>query len=312
MARAPGTRADIRRWFPEARSVVLCAWSYGRPSPKPPPGEGRIAAYARAPDYHPRLRSLMKELLDWFCREASPGASGRLFVDTSPVLERLYAREAGIGWVGKNTLLLSRRLGSTFLLSGMAVDRELVYDRPSPDHCGACNRCLRACPTQAFPEPRVLDASRCVAYFTVEHRARPIPEEFRPGVGDWAFGCDDCQAACPWTRFAAAKGPLSQEGGRSSLPEGAPRVLNPTLPPSLPLEELASLTPAEFDRRFKDTPLHRTGLAALLRNVLLVMGNSGDPRWRAVLEKSLSHEDPMVAEQAAWSLSRLDKTSKAI
>ena len=295
MARSPDTRADIRRWFPQARSVVLCAWSYGEPTSAAAPGEGRIAAYARAPDYHPRLRSLMKELLGWFCREAAPGAAGRLFVDTSPVLERLYARRAGLGWVGKNTLILSRRLGSMFLLSGMAVDRDLAYDAPARDHCGSCDRCLRACPTQAFPEPRVLDASRCVAYFTVEHRTQSIPEEFRPGVGDWAFGCDDCQTACPWTRFA-----------------GPPSVLEPTLPPSLPLEELSGLTPEEFDRRFKGTPLHRTGHAALLRNTLLVMGNSGDPRWRPALEKHLSHEDPMVAEQAAWSLSRLPKGDAVI
>lgn len=287
MARSPEDRADITRWFPAARSVALCAFSYhdGRPT-EPRPGHGRFARYALPPDYHDELKSRMEALRGWF-REAC-GGDGRVFVDTSPVLERLYARYAGVGWVGKNTMVLSRRIGSFFLLAGLAVDRELEADEPVPDHCGTCTRCLDACPTGAFPAPRVLDASRCVAYFTVEQRKSPVPEAFREGHGDWVFGCDACQDVCPWNRFAV----------RGS-------VFTPRLPPDPDLEELAALSPEEFNRRFKGTPLRRTGWAAVTRNVLLAMGNSRDPRHRATLERYAAHEDPMLAEQARWSLDRL-------
>lgn len=286
MARSPEDRSDITRWFPAARSVVLCAFSYhdGRRH-EPKPGHGRLARYALPPDYHDELKSRMEALRDWV-RER--GGDGRVFVDTSPVLERLYARYAGVGWVGKNTMILSRRIGSFFLLAGLAVDRELKPDEPVPDHCGTCTRCLDACPTGAFPAPRVLDASRCVAYFTVEQRKSPVPEAFRAGHGDWVFGCDACQDVCPWNRFAV----------RGS-------VFTPRLPADPDLEELAGLSPEEFNRRFKGTPLRRTGWAAVTRNVLLAMGNSRDPRHRRTLERYAAHENPTLAEQARWSLDRL-------
>ncbi|MDE2291212.1 MAG: tRNA epoxyqueuosine(34) reductase QueG, partial [Elusimicrobia bacterium] len=281
MARAPEDRPFITRWFPAARSVAVCAFSYhdGAPPPLSDPAKGRMARYALPPDYHPELKGRMKAILSWY-KERVPGGRGKAFSDSSPVLERHYARWAGLGWVGKNSMLLSRRIGSFFLIAGLALDTELDYDVPAPEHCGTCTRCLNLCPTDAFAGPRVLDASKCVAYFTVEQREGPIPEPFRAGHGDWLFGCDVCQDVCPWNRFSV-KG----------------RALRPALPPALDLEETAALSPEAFAERFKGTPLHRTGWKAVVRNALLAMGNSRDVRHRATLERWAAHEDPDLAEQ---------------
>ncbi|MBI4424151.1 MAG: tRNA epoxyqueuosine(34) reductase QueG [Elusimicrobia bacterium] len=290
MAREPALRDSITRWFPPARSVVLLAYSYaGRPQGPAggdAPGQGRLARYALSEDYHPVLRAKVRELLEWL-RSVRPGTVGKPFVDTSPVLERLYARYAGLGWVGKNSMVLSPKIGSFFFLTGLAVDAELEPDEPAPEHCGSCNRCLEACPTDAFPAPRVLDASRCVAYFTIEHRGS-VPEGFRPGVGDWVFGCDACQEVCPWNRFAEANPAFQRR-----------------LPERLPLEELAGLTPEAFESRFGATPLERARRQGLVRNALLAMGNAPEPRFRPVLERFAADPDPVLAEQARWSLARL-------
>lgn len=290
MARAPEDRPFITKWFPAARAVVVCAFSYHDGTKPPPadPARGRLARYALPPDYHPELKARMKALLAWY-KDRVPGGRGKVFVDTSPVLERLYARYAGVGWVGKNAMLLSRDIGSFFLIAGMAVDAELDLGEPVPEHCGTCTRCLDACPTDAFPAPRVLDASRCVAYFTVEQSRGPVPEPFRAGHGPWLFGCDVCQDVCPWNKFAVRA-----------------RVFSPRLPPALDLGELAALSPEAFEERYRGTPLHRTGWTALVRNALLVMGNSRDPRHRPALERYAAHPDPVLAEQAAWSLSLIN------
>lgn len=290
MARAPQDRPFITKWFPAARSVVICAFSYhdGSKSPAPDPAKGRLARYALPPDYHPELKARMKALLAWYKAQV-PSGRGKVFVDTSPVLERLYARYAGVGWVGKNTMLLSRDIGSFFLLAGMAVDAELDLGEPVPEHCGTCTRCLDACPTDAFPSPRVLDASRCIAYFTVEQSRGPIPEPFRAGHGDWTFGCDVCQDVCPWNKFSVRG-----------------RVFEPRLPPTFDLAELTALTPEAFEEKYRGTPLHRTGWAALVRNALLIMGNSKDSRHRPMLERYAAHPDPVLAEQAAWSIRLID------
>ena len=285
MARAPQDRPFVTRWFPAARSVVVCAFSYhdGTKAPLVDPAQGRLARYALPPDYHPELKARMRSLRDWY-RARVPGGRAKVFVDTSPVLERLYARYAGIGWVGKNTMLLSRNIGSFFLIAGLALDAELDLGEPVPEHCGTCRRCLDACPTDAFPAPRVLDASKCIAYFTVEQSRGGIPESFRAGHGDWLFGCDVCQDVCPWNKFSVRG-----------------RVFEPRLPPALDLRELTELTPEAFEAAYEGTPLHRTGWAALVRNALLAMGNSKDARHRPVLERYAAHADPDLAEQARWS-----------
>ena len=287
MARNAESRRDARAWFPAAKSVLVCGYSYGGDRPAPAPGRGRLARYAVREDYHPLLKAKMAALLDWF-RALAPGASGLAFCDTSPLLERSLARRAGLGWQGKNTMLIAPSLGSYFLLAGLALDVELPGDEPEADHCGTCRRCLEACPTGAFPRERVLDASRCVSYFTIENKG-PVPEEFRAGVGDWVFGCDACQEACPWNRF--------ERPGRAA---GAPREAL-----SVPLDELAQLDDESFRRRFRDLPVSRAKRRGLQRNVLLAMGNSGDARYRAALERFAAGADEVLAEQARWSLLRL-------
>ncbi len=289
MARDPSVRDSITRWWAPAKSVILLAFSYSGKPESPSGRDGRLARYALSEDYHPILKAKVKELLAWL-QHVRPGTKGKAFVDTSPVLERLYARYAGLGWVGKNSMVLSPKLGSFFFLTGLAVDAELEPDEPMPEHCGECNRCMTACPTDAFPAPRVLDASKCIAYFTIEHRGS-VPEEFRQQVGDWVFGCDVCQEVCPFNRFALAN-PLF------------PR----RLPETLPLEELAALDDAAFETKFGPTPLERTRRQGIVRNALLAMGNSGDPAHLSTLERFVTDADPVLAEQARWSLERLERT----
>ncbi|MBI3547697.1 MAG: tRNA epoxyqueuosine(34) reductase QueG [Elusimicrobia bacterium] len=289
MARRPERRDGAASWFPPAKSVVVLAFSYD-PGPDGASDGGRISRYARSDDYHEVLRSRLDALLAAI-RAAAPDVQGKAFVDTSAVLERLYGRYAGLGWIGKNTMLLSNRIGSYFFLAGLAIDKELPYDEPLPDHCGTCTRCLDACPTDAFPAPRVLDASRCIAYLTIEHRG-PVPKALRPGVGDWAFGCDVCQDVCPWNRFSV----------RTSM-------FPPKIGARVPLERLASMSEAEFDASFETTPIERTGLQGLRRNALLAMGNSGEARWKGALEAAALDPDPTVAEQARWSLGRIGETA---
>ena len=291
MARDPEARQDIRGWFPAAKSVLLTGFRYAGAEPGEP-GQGRLAAYARLPDYHPELKKRLKGVLAWFQGQV-PVSRGKVFVDTSPLLERLYGRYAGLGWVGKNTMLIAPKLGSYFFLCGIALDSDLAYDEPAPDHCGSCRRCLDACPTEAFPKERVLDASRCISYFTIEHR-EAIPEGFRKGIGDWIMGCDVCQEVCPWNRFSLAGGAFS-----------------PVLGPSLDLSGLTELDESSFKARFSGTPLERTKRRGLMRNALLAMGNSKDPSHRPALERALADPDPVLSEQAAWSLARLDETAAA-
>ncbi|OGR82687.1 MAG: tRNA epoxyqueuosine(34) reductase QueG [Elusimicrobia bacterium RIFCSPHIGHO2_02_FULL_57_9] len=287
MARNAQSRKDIAHWYPEAKSVLICGFSYAstrQASVKS--GYGRLARYSVFPDYHPELKKRMKSILDWL-KTTVPKADGRIFVDTSPLLERLYARYAGVGFVGKNTMLIAPKLGSYFLIAGLAINIELASDEPVPDHCGSCNRCLNACPTDAFAQERVLDAGRCIAYFTIEHRGG-IPEEFRPGIGDWIMGCDVCQEVCPWNRFALAG-----------------EVFKPQFETSQDLAELARMDNAAFKKRFGKTPLSRAKRRGIVRNALLAMGNSRDLRYRPLLERARSDPDPILSEQATWSLARL-------
>jgi epoxyqueuosine reductase len=290
MSRAVESRRDITRWFATARSVVVCAFSYhdGNETADLLPDQGRFARYCLPPDYHDILKERMARLLE-HCRRLQPGCSGKVFVDTSPVMERRYARHAGIGWVGKNSMLIAPDAGSFLLLAGLALDLELEYDSPMPERCGKCERCLKTCPTKALVKPRVLDATRCIAYTTVELRKGAIPEPLRGAHGPWVFGCDACQDACPWNRFAKPG-----------------KALAPRMSAVQALSDLAGLTPETFSRRFQGTPIKRTGYTAFLRNVLLAMGASGDPRHRTALERFSRHPDRVLSEQARWSLARLE------
>lgn len=289
LARNADSRRDIRAWMPEARSVLLCGFSYGDPAakPAPAPGLGRVARYAVRPDYHELLRARMNRVRDWL-KAAVPGSHAVAFSDMSPILERSYARAAGLGWQGKNAMLIGPRLGSYFLLAGLAMSVEVPADSAEPDHCGTCRLCLDACPTDAFPRERVLDASKCVAYFTIEAKG-PVPEGFRAGVGDWVYGCDVCQDVCPWNRF-----------------EKPARALPPAkIATELPLDELAGPKSEGLRARLKGLPVARAVRRRLTRNALLAMGNSGLARFRPILERYARGTDELLAEQARWSLARL-------
>ena len=234
--------------LPTVRSVVMVSLNYASRSAEPA-GVGKIARYARGGDYHHVLRAKLKELLAWV-RGELPDVQGRAVVDTAPLLERDFARRAGLGWFGKNTMLIHPRVGSYTFLGALLLDIELPADEPfRADHCGTCTRCLDACPTDAFVGPGRLDARLCISYLTIELRG-PMPEELRPEIGDWLFGCDVCQDVCPWNRKSPA----------GSVPELQSQREEMTAPDLL---GWLSMNEEEFRRRFRDTALLRTGRAGL-------------------------------------------------
>jgi epoxyqueuosine reductase len=249
---------------------------------------GRIARYARGADYHDVLRGKLHQLLDWVKNEA-PGCRGRGVVDTAPLLERDFARRAGLGWFGKNTMLIDKRLGSYLFLAALLLDIELRPDSPQvAAHCGTCTACLDACPTGAFVAPYQLDSRRCISYLTIELRG-PVPAELREGLGDWLFGCDICQEVCPWNRKA--------------LPTSEP-ALEPRYEAFDPAE-LLGLSAEEFRQRFRDTALWRTRRRGLLRNAALVLGNLGNAAALPALEGALLDEEALVREAAAWAIEQI-------
>ena len=297
--------------LPPVRSVVMLAMNYAvtwTPASEPKfetEGRtdegvhftGRVASYARGSrDYHDLLRERLKSLAD-FLHEQRPGCRTRGCVDTAPLLERDFAKLAGLGWFGKNTMLLNKRLGSFFFLAALLTDIELSPDEPHhTSHCGTCTRCLDACPTDAFVEPYVLDARKCISYLTIELRDQPIPTELRSQMGEWIFGCDVCQDVCPWNR----KAPASNEPAFVAREQ-----LHP-----VDLEWLLSLDEAGFEAAFAGTPMHRTGRAALLRNAAIALGNSRDMKALPVLERAQHDPEPLVREAAEWAIPRARSASE--
>lgn len=253
---------------------------------------GRVAKYATGTrDYHDVLKEKLKSLAG-VLHEARPGCRTRGIVDTAPLLERDFARLAGLGWFGKNTMLISKREGSFFFLGALLTDVELPPDESHDTaHCGTCTACLDACPTNAFPEPYVLDSTRCISYLTIELRDQPVPGELRSGMGDWLFGCDICQDVCPWNRKAPQ---TTVEEFRA----------NDSLSPAS-LVEILSLDKAQFRERFRKTPLFRPGRPGLLRNAAIAAGNSGDVRFVPVLCEVLGDDEELVRGAAAWALGQL-------
>jgi epoxyqueuosine reductase len=238
------------------------------------------------------LRERLRRLLAWLQAER-PGCRGRGVVDTAPLLERDYARRAGLGWFGKNTMLLNKRLGSYFFLGALLVDLDLRPDAAhDTSHCGTCTACLDACPTGAFAGPGLLDARRCISYLTIELKG-PVPDELRAGVGDWVFGCDVCQEVCPWNRKAPA--------GREPLLQPRPEL------EALDPAELLGLSEAEFRHRFRGTALTRARRRGLLRNAALVLGNQGGPAALPALRRALADPEPLVREAARWAIGRIEQ-----
>jgi len=274
------------------RSVVMVALNYKTVDPSASEANtARISRYAWGEaDYHAVLKERLQHLADWL-HEREPGCRTRCAVDTTPLLERDFARLAGLGWFGKNTMLLNKRDGSFLFLGALLTDVELEPDPPhEASHCGTCARCLDVCPTDAFPEPYVLDARKCIAYLTIETKG-PMPVDLREGVGEWLFGCDLCQDVCPWNRKS-------------------PRTLDPVFQPKAdfaPANAIAILrmTQAEFRLRFRDSPLARPGWTGLRRNAAIVLGNVGDDAAVPALIEALDDADPVLRGAAVWALGRV-------
>jgi epoxyqueuosine reductase len=285
LARRTAERMDPRVAFPWARTVVSLAWPY-RPPP-PPPADwrerllGRIAAYALGPDYHDHLGARLATLIARL-GDAFPGARFRPYVDTGPVVEREWAMQAGLGWIGRNTLVLHRALGSYFFLAELLTDLEAEAAPLPEDHCGTCSRCHAACPTGALGPGYTMDPRRCISYLTIEHRSA-LPAALRPALGNWIFGCDVCQEVCPWNE--------------------APAADTDELTPHLPT--LLALDAAAFRARFRGTAVTRTRRRGLLRNAAVALGNTGNPDAVPPLVSALADPEPLVRAHAAWSLGRL-------
>jgi len=292
LAAEPRRRADPRVLWPDVRSVIMLGVNYG-PDEDPRAvlaarTRGAISVYARGDDYHDLIKARLKALARWLIAEA--GGDVKVFVDTAAVMEKPLSQEAGLGWQGKHTNLVSRAFGSWLFLGAIFTTLTLPRGTPERDHCGSCRACLDVCPTAAFPAPYQLDARRCISYLTIEHKG-PIPMELRPLIGNRIYGCDDCLAVCPWNKFAAA-GREARLAARDGLRAPA-------------LAELSRLDDAAFRARFTRSPVKRTGLARFLRNVLIAIGNSAAPELAPEAERLLSNENPLVRGAAVWALSRL-------
>jgi epoxyqueuosine reductase len=290
--RRAGIRSDPRNLLPAARSVIVVGKLYNSAWPYSPrfdqAGRAWISRYAWGDDYHDVLRRGL-ERLDGLLRAATGAAfESKICVDTAPLLERSYARLAGLGWIGRNTCLINQQSGSWFFLGELLVSLEIEPDRPPPDRCGTCRRCIEACPTAAIvpgPLGYTVDSRLCISYLTIELRTE-VPAEQRAASGAHVFGCDICQDVCPWNRRAPV----------TAAPEFQPRLFAP------PLERLAEITEEEFRAMFRDSPVTRSRYAGFLRNVAIAMGNSGQERFRAPLERLARHADQRVREHARWAL----------
>ena len=295
-------RASLRSTLPWVRSVIVCAINYNTAQPYSTevndPQRGWIARYAWGQqDYHDavlnRLRAVESSLR---AAVGSPELQTRCYVDTGPLVERVYAKYAGVGWIGKNTCILNQKMGSWLFLGVILTSLELEADLPAPDRCGSCTRCIDACPTDALVAPYQLDSNRCISYLTIEKRGA-IPEDMRTGMGHEVFGCDICQDVCPWNRKAPAT-----EAAEFQPREG---LVNPAL------EWLAGMSDEEFRRRFRGSAMRRAKRSGLRRNAVIAMGNSGDERFGPLLERLKSDEDPVVAESAEWAAKRLSAAAQA-
>lgn len=279
-------RADPRLILPECKAILVLALPYENSEFGIRNSEFRIAAYALGADYHDVVPPKLKELVQFIEERVGRPIPNRCYTDTGPILERDLAARAGLGWIGKNSMLIHPKRGSTFLLAEILLGIEIEPDAPMSDHCGNCTRCLEACPTGCILPNRTIDSRRCISYLTIENKGS-VPEHLREQMGNWVFGCDICQRVCPWNRFSAP--------GDSSL--------------EAPSAELSSgdltLSPVEFNRRFKRSPIKRAKRRGLLRNLAIAAGNRKDKEYIPILEQAAQDADALVREHAAWALKQI-------
>ena len=296
MARDWEKRADPEAMLPGCRSVIALAINYRPPEAKVEErgGTAKVALYARGRDYHRVLGGKLKDLAAWLAAESN--AASRTFVDTGPVLERAWAEQAGLGWIGKNANLLTRDLGSWLLLGEVLTCAELTPDAgPHQDFCGSCTACLEACPTGAIEAPGRVDSNACLSYWTIEHRGA-IPEDRRAGLDAWIFGCDVCQDVCPWNVSFAKEAVDDPFARREDL-----RGLDPV--------EILELDEAAFRARYSGTALMRARWDGLRRNACIVLGNRGDAASLPALVRAAEDADPMIREHARWAIARIEDRS---
>jgi len=292
LARNVDRREDPRTLWPETATVITLGMNYG-PDHDPlddlaATDAGNISVYARGRDYHDVVKKRLKQLGRWLIEEY--GGAIKVFVDTAPVMEKPLGQAAGVGWQGKHTNLVSRTYGSWLFLGEVFTTLDLAPDEPEGDYCGSCRACLDVCPTNAFPAPYRLDATRCISYLTIEHRGQ-IPVELRAAIGNRIYGCDDCLAVCPWNKFA--------ETARNEWLQARPELERPDL------AELARLSDADFRAKFSGSPVKRLGRDRFVRNVLVAVGNSAEPGLVPVAEERLADDAPLVRGMAVWALARL-------
>jgi epoxyqueuosine reductase len=286
LAKYPATRKDIRNRYKWARSYIMIAIDYPAELPKLPAKSvvPNIARYARGTDYHAVYEGRLKQLEDEVIRIGGPETKAMWYQDTGAFLEREHAAKAGLGWVGKNTMLIDPARGSWMFLALVVTSLELPPDAPITDHCGTCTRCLDACPTNAFPAPYQLNPTRCISYLTIEHQGE-IDPALRKGMGEWLFGCDICNAVCPWN---------------SKAPKDAPELSKDLA--GLTLSKVLASKPEHLIKRIAGTPLERAGAARLQRNAAIVAGNLRDASLLPSLEQTLQTEDEVVQEAVIWAL----------
>lgn len=289
-----GERARPQGLWPQARSLIMLGMSYA-PAEDPmrlgaEPGIGRISVYAQGGDYHDVVKKALKHLARWLVDRA--GGELKVFVDTAPVMEKPLSAAAGIGWQGKHSNLVSRDHGSWLFLGAIMTSLDLPSDEAHGDRCGSCDACQKACPTDAFPRPYMVDARRCISYLTIEHKG-PIPAEFRAALGNRIYGCDDCLAVCPWNKFAETAAANRAFIARAEL--AAPE-----------LEDLLGLDDAGFRTVFSGSPIKRIGRDRMMRNALIAAGNSGLARLVPAIAALLDDPAPVVRGAAIWALARLD------
>lgn len=298
MSNNSNKRENVKNLFPEAKSIISCAVNYNTEKPysvdSKDNSRGWIARYAWGDDYHLVIKDKLLVLKGFIESSFDSEVDSLVYVDSGPVLERMYGKYSGIGWIGKNTCLINQEIGSWLFLGEVITNIELDYDSSIADRCGTCTDCIDACPTDALRQPYVLDSSRCISYFTIENKGR-IPINFREKIDNNIFGCDICQDVCPWNSKAEA----------TEDKHFVPRqdFFNPEL------KDLVDLDQESFSRLFKKSPIKRAKRKGLIRNVLVAMGNSGSGEFIPFVEKALNDDEPLVRSHAVWALLKLEGES---